>query len=36
MTASKMMNWMDRTTMTVAVLLASLPILTVVAGASIL
>jgi len=36
MTASKMMSWMDRTAMTVAVLLASLPILTVVAGASIL
>lgn len=36
MTAAKMMNLMDRTAMTVAVLLASLPILTVVAGASIL
>jgi acyl-CoA hydrolase len=36
MTAQKMMSWMDRAAMTVAVLLAALPLLTVVAGASIL
>jgi acyl-CoA hydrolase len=36
MTASKMMSWMDRAAMSVAVFLASLPLLTVAAGASIL
>jgi hypothetical protein len=36
MTAQKMMTWMDRAAVTVAVLLAALPTLTVVAGAAIL
>lgn len=36
MTASKMMSFMDRAAMKVVVLLASLPVLTVVAGAAIL
>jgi len=36
MTAQKLMTILDRAAMTVAVLLASLPLLTVAAGASIL
>jgi len=36
MTAQKLMTVLDRAAMTVAVLLASLPLLTVAAGASIL
>jgi len=35
MTAQKIMAWMDRAAVTVVVLLAALPLLTVVAGASI-